>query len=482
MEEIMFHILFFSIFIVLISTFCILKYVVFKNNEKFNKIVEKLLKIFTVVYCALVIFNIFLPDGFTISLDKEILLGGMHQGYAILRWLMCLPFVALPIAVFSKNRQFKNIAIYFCVIVTLVSVAFYSKHMQFFTSADGRGLNSVSVFSKGFKQFLLNGTFRGIFFGFLTMLELCIPIMFAIQEKHVFNFKSKADWLSFLILPFVIISSVPIYVPQYLFGYSNIVFETFGLIHWLWVVCTIILLVSLYFIFRKKGEKVKKVLLFVLSLCLVYQYTQMFGAVSISLKRLPLQLCNLGAYLILFSLITMNRKIFNFTMIINVVGVIFALAMPDLDGEGLFYLYNLHFILEHTNVLIIPVLMLLFGVFPRLDKFALRDCLIGFTVYFISVWALGTAFNAISNATGNGFYSANYMFMFSSETASEILPFTKALFDLNFKIGYAVFYPIIQILVYIVFSIVCVALYFAIKFLYYLKDKVVHKQSKKALS
>ena len=70
----------------------------------------------------------------------------------------------------------------------------------------------------------------------------------------------------------------------------------------------------------------------------------MFGAISMSIKRLPFQLCNIGAYLILLSLITENKRIFNFTLIVNVIGVLFALFLPDLDGEGLFYLYNMHFI------------------------------------------------------------------------------------------------------------------------------------------
>lgn len=108
--------------------------------------------------------------------------------------------------------------------------------------------------------------------------------------------------------------------------------------------------------------------LYILALSLLMQYNQMFGAISINIERLPFQLCNIGSYLILVALITKSKKIFNFTVIVNVVGVRFALAVPDLDGEGLFYLYNMHFILEHTNVLVVPILALLLNIFPRLDK------------------------------------------------------------------------------------------------------------------
>ena len=117
--------------------------------------------------------------------------------------------------------------------------------------------------------------------------------------------------------------------------------------------------------------------LYILALSLLMQYNQMFGAISLNIERLPFQLCNIGSYLILVALITKSKKIFDFTVIVNVVGVIFALAVPDLDldGEGLFYLYNMHFILEHTNVLVVPILALLLKIFTRLDRKSLKHFL-----------------------------------------------------------------------------------------------------------
>ncbi len=474
----MFYLIFSIIFVILLGIFFLFKYLIFKNSDKFNLITNKILKILTIIYCSMMILNILLPDAFTLSIDNEKLAGGgLLHGYAILRWLMCVPFVVLPIAVFFKNRTFKNIAIYFCTIISIVSICFYSTHLQFFTSVEGRGLNSIPVLSADFKRFLLNPTFRSVYFGAYSILQMLIPIILAIQEKHIFDFKNLKEYGHFfLILPMVILSIVPIYVPQYLFGYTNIMFTRFSVVHFAWFALTFLELILLYFIFRKKDEETKRILLFVLSLSLVLQYSQMFGAVSISFKRLPLQLCNLGAFLILFSLITKNKRLFNFTLIINVVGAIFALVMPDLDGEGIFYLYNMHFILEHTNVLIIPILALMFKIFPRLDKKALKDCLIGFTIYFVAVWVLGTAFNAIATATGNGFYTANYMFMFLEDVAIEMLPFTKALFDIKFTIGYATFYPIIQLLIYLIFALVCIGLYFVIRLVYKINDSVFKRK------
>ena len=220
-----------------------------------------------------------------------------------------------------------------------------------------------------------------------------------------------------------------------------------------------------------------------MSLSLVLQYTQMFSAISINIERLPFQLCNIGAYLILFSLITQNKSLFNFTVIVNVVGVMFALSMPDLDGEGLFYLYNMHFVLEHTNVLIIPILALAFKLFPRLDKKSLKDCLIGFSIYFVSVLFLGTLFNTIASITNNSFYYANYLFMFDKVKAVKLIPSLGVLFDIKFNIGkHIVFYPVLQILVFIVFTAVCIGMYYLIQLIYLIKDKIIQKTTSKDIA
>ena len=198
----------------------------------------------------------------------------------------------------------------------------------------------------------------------------------------------------------------------------------------------------------------------------------MFGAISINIERLPLQLCNIGSYLILFTLIFKSKKLFDFTIIVNVVGVLIALVVPYLDNEGLFYLYNMHFILEHTNVIVVPILALSLGVFPRLDKKSLKHFLIGFASYFALVLVLGTIFNAIAKSTGNNFYSANYLFMFDKKTAAELIPFTESLFDINFSIGSLTLYPITQSLIGIVFTILCLAVYGVIRLIYFVKDKI----------
>ena len=470
----MFYLLFTLFVALVLGAYFVCKYVVKLEKEKFDKVMNKVLKISVVVYCALSLLTILLPDALNLSYSEAEIEALNLKGLSIVKWLSCVPFIMLPIAVFFKNRIIRNIAIYICPIISLVQIICYPELLQAYTSVAGRGLNSLAIASEGFKSFMINPTFRSVVFGLIVGLEIMIPVVLAFQEKHIFNVKNVKEWgLTLGVFVATLCSCLPISVPQHLFGYTNIIFDAWTLPHILWIVFVIVEIVALYYIFRNKEYEHKMIMLFILSLSLIMQYNQMFGAISINIERLPFQLCNVGSYLILLVLITKSKKLFDFAVIVNVVGVLFALAMPDLDGKGLFYLYNMHFIFEHTNVLVVPILALLLKIFDRLDKKSLKHFFFGFLIYFGSVFVLGTIFNAIAKSSGNGFWSANYLFMFDKETAAGFIPFLGSLFDFNFTIGSFTFYPLMLVTVYVVFNIICFIVFFVMQVPYLIKRKKV---------
>lgn len=475
----MFYLFFFLSITLTLGAYFICKYALKINSEKFNNVISKTLKISVIIYCTLSLLSILLPNSMLLCYSQEELgTNPVPTGLVIVEWLSKVAFIVLPLAVFTNNKTIRNIAIYFSTIITFIQIIMYPMYLDCFTSEIGRGLNSISVLSVGFKDFLRNPIFRSFIIGIIWLLELSIPVVLAVQEKHIFEFKDKKAYgYFFMTLALIILSVMPIYVPQYLFGYTNLIFEAWSLPHILWLISVIAEIVIIYFALRKKSEPIKMLVLYILALSLLMQYNQMFGAISLNIARLPFQLCNIGSYLILVALITKSKKIFDFTVIVNVVGVIFALAVPDLDGEGLFYLYNMHFILEHTNVLVVPILALLLNIFPRLDKKSFKHFFIGFSIYFVAMLILGTLFNGIANHTGNDFYSANYLFMFDQETASELVPFFGKLFETKINIGTFTFYPVIQPIVYVVFNLICCAIFGIIQLIYYTKDKLIKKEN-----
>ena len=459
----MFYLFFFLSFILLMP-FILKKY---KN-------INKTLKILVIIYCIIIfIVTITLPDAYVRSFENNELNHSLKDIiYALVRWFNTSNFIILPIAVFYNNQTIRKIALYFSLPMIIISIIYYPVHLENYTSTLGRGLNSIDILSTSFKNFLINPIFRSITQGIIWLLELSIIIMLSKENKTKINIKEIPKDL--IILSLLLISSIPIYIPQHLFGYTNIIFDKWTIPHILWILLIIIEIIVLNKIFKNKSKETKKILCLILSLSLFLQYNQMFGAISMSIKRLPFQLCNIGAYLILISLITENKKIFNFRLIVNVIGVLFALLLPDLDGKGLFYLYNMHFIFEHTNVLVVPLLSLSLKLFPELDKKALKDCLLGFTIYFIFVLFIGTLFNAIAIKTNNSFYEANYLFMFNQTVATNFIEPLGKLFNKQIKIGnYIVFYPVIQSIVYITFIVLCTILYYIIRLIYIIKRKKI---------
>ena len=167
---------------------------------------------------------------------------------------------------------------------------------------------------------------------------------------------------------------------------------------------------------------------------------------------MPLQLCNLASYIILYSLISKNRTAFLFNLLVNVAGAILAVIILDADNTNLISKGNIHYIVEHNNVVVIPLLCLMLGIFEPLKKGEFKVFVKSFTIYFVIIYILGTAFNSIYTATGNDYFKCNYLFMFDAVKAKKLIPFTSYLFDLDITIGSVSLYPLVQIPIYLVFT------------------------------
>ena len=462
----------------LLLVYILFRFAIFKKSERFGEVIYKMLKVFSVVYFVIAFLCVFLPDAFVLCLNAAQIAADKNISFAIIRWFGTLSFIIIPISVFYKNRTIRNISTLFCLAMGVVSIFYYSTFIGYATSSLGKGLNSISVLSNSVKSFLIDTTFRSVILGVLFGLNILIPVILAINERHFIDLKSiKEIGVFFLVLILSLISCIPIYVPQYLFGLTDVILSAWSWPHIVWLVVTIAETIILFFIFRNRSDEEKQILCFIMAFCLLFQYNQMFGASTITLKRLPLQLCNIGAYLIVLSLLTKNSHIFNFTLIVNVTGVAFAMLSPDFDGEGLFYLYNMHFILEHTNVLIVPILALSLKVFPKMKAKAIWDYLIGFLIYFIIVLGLGTWFNAIEKVTGDSFYHANYLYMFDKEVAADLLGNLAKVFDKTWVLGNATFSPLAQGLIFGIFNVACILIYLLIL----LFEKIFYKEEESAI-
>ena len=294
--------------------------------------------------------------------------------------------------------------------------------------------------------------------------------LYCCTDTRIYKF-SKKEVLKFigLLIP-VIIFTIPIYVPQSLFGYGTLKLTGFTLQNYLWILVMVILSFIIYFIFRFQSKENRYIVCLFFAIDLLVLYNS-FYLTGVSISRLPLQLCNLGCYLVLLALMTKSQKIFDFIFTANIAGTIIAIMVPDAtEWKGVFSFNDFHFMYEHMILFIIPILMVSLKIFKRPDIKGLKHALIGFSIYFVFCWISGLYLNSISNRTG---VTVNYFYIFKTDVVDYLsfLQFTRIVY---FKWGAYKCYPIYQFVIYLGYCLLCVIVYHVANYMYSIADE--HKK------
>ena len=422
-----------------------------------DKTAEVLIKSLTVLFCAVGFFRLMLSDSFTFVINggyyDEIYYDATDPMQTILRWGYYLNYAVLPMTVFFSSRLFRNIACYVCLPFSLLSVVFYNDFMYYFLDETGRGLHMTSWF-------------RYAYFAFELILAISVPIIMAIKEKHLFKFKDLHEWMNFLIAtPLIIILMIPVYAPQSLFGYSKMLAKQGSVYHFGWLAIVLIVTLALYYLFRFRRYNDRYMLVVFLTIVLFFHYDSLY-LMGFSIPRLPIQLCNLAAYFYMIAIIGRLQKMFQFCFIANVTGAIIAMILPDFL-PGAFGFWNMHFVLEHSLVFIIPLLATGLRIFPRVEIKSLKYTWIGFSAYFIFCLVSGMILNGYSKETG---FEVNYFFLFDLDKAFDIFPFLTFAENFCIRFGRFYFYPIFVSIIYVAFMVMCFVYYAVVRFLYKVED------------
>lgn len=442
-----------------------------------NPIVEKIAKIVVISWMALHFINLFLPDSFAMrTFDNRLPYeSGKDIWFAIFRWCNDVAFVVLPVAVFFKKDLFKKITAYFLLIACLANVIVYFKYMQGYTSPNGAGIMALRFFNEQTKAFFINPVFRSIYFGLSMFLELTAIIFITMRsgKELAISKDKKSMLLGFGAFFAIFLSILPIYVPQYLFkGYALVGndfvdnFKMGSLFHILWIIGVVVEGFVITKVFKKRDADTKFIVVLTLALSLLMQYHQMFtGIGEITAHRMPFQLCNIAGLFIILMLITKNEKLYHFTIVINSVGAIIAMILCDTTPYGLTYIMNIHYVTEHTNVILVPILCATLGLFKPLQNKDIKDFIAGFTIYFVAILIIGGTFTGLYNTTGNDYWNCNYLFIFNKAETLGIVGFVGPLFDAKITLFNFYTLSLVQLVVYVVFTIICTGVFFLIKFL-----------------
>lgn len=429
---------------------------IFKKDDEY----KYFLKVLTVIYLAIGFFRMFLSDSFIMGVDNS--LTNIPVLQIILRWGYYTNYAILPMAVFSNNRVFKNIASYFSLTFTMLSIVFFNKYMGYFLSYAGEGIQLVPWF-------------RYLYFGIELSLAAFIPIFGQIKEKYYFNVKDKKEWLNFgIVLLGVLVLMMPVYVPQHILGTSLEIPKAYSAYHFVWIFLIILQFYILHMIFKNRSEEDRFALILLLTIVLFFHYNNIYLR-GIRIYRLPFQLCNIAAYLYLICIPLRLKRMFNFIFIVNFIGALIATVTPDFSADP-FGFWNMHYIYEHTLVLIVPLLAMSLNIFPRLTKHSIKDIVIGYVSYFTFVLVIGTIINGYKEVTGA---TVNFFFLFNINKLSGWLPFMKNTEKFVITIGRFEIYPVFQMIIFIGYLGVCLMFYQIVTLVYKLKDHYFKTSSPK---
>ena len=433
--------------------------VIFSFKKVDERKFDLFLKSVTIIFCAVGFFRFFLSDSFVFAINGGWYGGVYHNSpdfwQAVLRWGYFTAYSVLPMAVFFKSRFFKNVASYITMPFAMLSAIFFDDYMVYFLSESGRGIHGPDWF-------------RYAYFVVELVLAILIPLLIQFKYKHYINFKDKREVTNFFVgLPFVLLATIPVYVPQSFFGFKETPNPMFGTYHIVWMIILLAVTLAIYFVFRNRPHREKRMLCVFLSIVLFYHFNTIF-LMGITLSRLPFQLCNMASYLILIAIVFDLKKMMQFCFIVNVAGTILAIAVAALS-DGIACFWNVHYIFEHSYVLIIPSLAFGLDLYPRVNKKSCVYAFIGFTAYFLFAFFLGLIINGYSEELGQ---TVNYFYMFDTEVAFDYFPFLSFAGNWCLEFGRFSFYPMVVTIVYLGFSASWVLFYGLCRLIYKICDSI----------
>ena len=308
--------------------------------------------------------------------------------------------------------------------------------------------------------------FDGVSFqGVMYALELGVGLSFCVAawvEDYKVQFDAKALGICALIALPMLIISMPVYVPQVLLGAGpkSILINDLRIEHRLMLYAAFIIPAIMIAVLSKYDYHHRRFALLFMATAgmIVYSNRLTFEFLSNPINW-PLHLCNTAMFIIPICLYFKLDKVFYFTLFINVLGAFLAMAMPNTaDDTTIFSVRSAEFWLNHHLAFFMPVLLIALGMYERPKMKQFLYSLAGFGGYFLLVLIL--------NAWFTNYGDVDFFFINSDFIAEKLGTWAEKLRDITATIHFGkitmVFYPVYQILFFLVY----VALSFAMWFLY----------------
>ena len=308
--------------------------------------------------------------------------------------------------------------------------------------------------------------FEGVSFqGIMYAIEIGVGLSFCVGtwvEEYKTRFDLKQIGKGVLMALPMLIMSMPVYVPQVLFGggpkaiiLNDLRVEHRILLYAAFIVPALIVAVLSRFDYNHR----RFALIFMATAGMIgYSFRLNFEYLSNPINW-PLHLCNTAMFIIPLCLYFKLNKVFYFTLFINVLGAFFAMAMPNTaDDTTIFMVRSAEFWLNHHLAFYMPIVLIALGMYERPKMRQFLYSLAGFGGYFLLVLIL--------NAWFTNYGDVDFFFINSDFIAEKLGTWAEDLRDITASIHVGeitmVFYPLYQVLFFLVY----VAFSFAMWFLY----------------
>lgn len=434
-----------------IVIFLLYKYI-FKKNNKLNIFFKSLS-----IILALIFFVRYMGGQDSISRIYSLKSGTFDSPFynftaLMLNWTLNASILLIILGSFFDNITIKNIIKFVVLPLTILTIV---------------AIRVVSIGIVGYMDY-----FRFNYRAILIACEVSIVLMYSLItliENNYFHIVRR-DAIKLLYAIPMLLSIIPTYAIQGLFGFANIAVEIKGLSlpHRIILYLGIIIPVILFIVLRKKSNQTKKLCLLYISLGTLISFSLGHKFESfLDITKWPFHLCNTAMYIIPLCLLFKWDKLFYFTYFINVLGAFLAMAMPNYSSDvNMFATSLVNFYVNHYIAFFMPILMVALKIYERPKLKTFIYSMVGFLIYFVLVLVL--------NAWFSNYASVDYFFINSDFIADKLGTWAENLRNstLEFNIGDLkfVFYPIYQLLFFIVYVLLGAGMWFLYEWMYQTVD------------
>lgn len=262
--------------------------------------------------------------------------------------------------------------------------------------------------------------------------------------------------------------TMPEFTLQVLFGYAPayITVKDFSISHRILLYGAFLLPVILHFCLRKFSYEQKRFMLLYFALGTMISYCSKYTFASFFDPRSwPLHLCNTAMFIVPLCLTFKWEKLYYFTFFINVLGALFAMLMPNYsDSLNLLSTGCVEFWLNHYCAFFMPILMMSLRIFKRPKFKEFIYSIITFSVYFFAMVFI----NAWLKDTDFFFVNSDFVADKLGKWAEDLRKVTGddpngqkwKVLTVSIKQKVLTFYPLYQILFYLVYIVLAFATWF----------------------